>query len=127
MANNELDNACKELDDELLALTDNCLLEKIDVDSFFVLGNLNRIKKKLLPYHIEQNAHMGLIIELVSSKRLTPKEEQQIKTEFRKIRVIMNDLDSISTDMEKAISDISEKIENTLLGIVTLLSNANGV
>ena len=125
--NNELNDDCKELDAELAALTDDYLSEKIDDDSFFILGNLNRIKMRLLPYHNELNDHIGLIIGLVSAKRLTPKEKQQVKANLKKIREIMNDLESSGTEKEKAIDVAAEKIEDTLFEIVTLLKDTNGV
>jgi seryl-tRNA synthetase len=121
----EYDNMDKRLD----KLLDDNQSGKIDDASFSCLVALLQIERKLLPYHDELQkpevklfANIGLVFGLISDKYLTPKEEQEVKNNLKRIKDIQNDLESGKTEKEQDISRMAEQIDDLLMVIIGVLS-----
>jgi len=109
-----------ELEERLEKLTDDYLSEKIDSSAFSISVILTRLEQKFIPCFGTNNinGHIGLIIDSFSKNTLTSKQEQNIKTNLKKIINIMNDLKDNEDEKKQAIEDI----ENSLTEIFALIN-----
>jgi len=130
--NNELNDMYNELEKRLDNLTDDYLSGKIDEFSFIASEILTRLEKKLLPYHEELlkfeitfHSDVLLLKSLLSEKCLTPKKEQKIKEKLRKIKDIVNNLDSNKAEKEQAVASVTDKMNELLKGFFIILGDNN--
>jgi thiol-disulfide isomerase/thioredoxin len=117
-----LKEACDRFKERLDELEKKYEASEIDASSFALSATLARLEKKIAPYHeelqkldIKMYGHFELIIHILSSKHLTPKEEQQAKVKLKIIKDIFNEFDGSKDKKKQDIADVFTKIEDLLL------------
>lgn len=93
---------------------------KINAASFAVLIIIEPYIEQL--NQLELKADTGLVIEMISSKHLTPKEEQQVKEKLKEISRIFSDSDSSNDEKQQDASKVKDDMENILHLIVGFLT-----
>jgi hypothetical protein len=121
------------LEERLDKLEDDYTSGNIDASSFAGAVMATRLEKKMVPYHEELQrldvkiyGHFGLIINLLSSRHLTPKEEQQVKEKLSEIKRTFNEFESCKDEKERNTADAFAKIEKLLIEFTGLGNNEQG-
>lgn len=120
---NKLDK--EALDDYIKDLMEKWQAGKIDDFDIAVAALYTLFVKRLLPHLKEDNAYIGILMGCMRAGNITPKQNQRIKEELRKLEREVSALEASSNEKNDRIDEVLERIDKLLVCMLGIYTEGN--